>query len=164
MKWLKRLLGFGDFTPTPAPTPTSAPADAGSKAFDQMTNTLVALQEKKKEESPQVELPVQEVKEVLPEAVVITAPSEPEVVLTPSEPEVVATPVEEVVQVVDVIVPEPEQEVKPKAPRKPRAKKESITPLPQTVTQNVDQWPFPDTRPAEGEQKPKPAARKAKAK
>lgn len=155
MKWLKRLLGFGDFTPTPAPTPTSAPADAGSKAFDQMTNTLVALQEKKKEESPPVELPVQEVKEVLPEVVVIT---------TPSEPEVVATPVEEVVQVADVIVPEPEQEVKPKAPRKPRAKKESGTPLPQTVSQNVEQWPFPDTRPAEGAQKPKPAARKVKAK
>ena len=112
MKWLKKLLGFGELTPTPAPT--AAPADAGAKAFESMAKTLSALEEKKAAAQGNVE---------------------------------------EVVE-----------QVEPKAPRKPRAKKEPVAPLPQTVSQNVEQWPFPNDKPAEGVQKPKPAARSVKAK
>lgn len=127
MKWLKKLLGFGEFTPTPAPTP--APADAGAKAFDQMAKTLSAHEEKKPDEKPAVV--AQEVKEVVPEA---------------------------------VKVEEPAVEAKPKAPRKPRAKKEAVQPLPQAVAQNVEQWPFPSSKPEAAAQKPKAAARSVKAK
>lgn len=140
MKWLKKLLGFGEFTPTPAPT--AVPADAGAKAFDQMAKTLSAVEEKKAAVA-------QDTKEVVAEA------AAPVVV-----PEVQATEV----KVEEVVAEAP----KPKAPRKPRAKKEPVVepvaPLPQTVAQSVEQWPFPNDKPAEGAQKPKPAARSVKAK
>lgn len=118
-------------------TPPAAPADAGAKAFDQMAKTLSAPEEKV------IGIVAQEVKDVLPEAVAVAPVVAPEV-------QAVAAKVEEV--------------VKPKAPRKPRAKKEPVVPLPQTVSQNVGEWPFPGNPPAEGEKKPKPAARKVKAK
>lgn len=114
MKWLKKLLGFGEFTPTP----TAAPADAGAKAFESMAKTLTALEEKKSAAA-------QETKEVVAPVVV---------------PEVQAVEL----KVEEVAVEAP----KPKAPRKPRAKKEPVAPLPQTVSQNVDEWPFPKNKPA----------------
>lgn len=64
----------------------------------------------------------------------------------------------------DVKVEEAVVEAKPKAPRKPRAKKAPIAPLPQTVVHNVELWPFPGNKPVEGEKKAKPAARTVKAK
>ena len=89
---------------------------------------------------------------------------------TPPAPEpkveavtVVAEPAPEV-QAVAVKVAEAVVEAKPKAPRKPRAKKAPAASLPQTVVQNVEQWPFPGNRPAEGEKRAKPAARTVKAK
>lgn len=81
---------------------------------------------------------------------------------TPPAPEpkveavVVAEPAPEV-KVEEAVV-----EAKPKAPRKPRAKKEIVPALPQTVVEGVEEWPFPDSKPAEGEQKAKPALRTAK--
>ena len=78
----------------------------------------------------------------------LTAPAE--VVITPSSPapEPVAEKAPEPVAVVEA----PKEE-KPKAPRKPRAKKEPA---------KKEAWPFPGDVPAEG--KTKPAARKVKAK
>lgn len=137
MKWLKKLLGFGEFTPTPAPT--TAPADAGAKAFDTMAKTLSVPEEKV--------------------TTVTVAP-----VVAP-EVQTVAVKVEEAVKAVPLAEVSRDVAIeKPKAPRKPRAKKEPVAPLPQTVTQNVGEWPFPGNPPAEGEQKAKPAARKVKAK
>ena len=78
------------------------------------------------------------------------------------EPKVEAVVVAEpapVVKVEEAVV-----EAKPKAPRKPRAKKASIAPLPQTVVHNVELWPFPGNKPVEVEKKAKPAARTVKAK
>ena len=78
---------------------------------------------------------------------------------TPPAPEpkveavtVVAEPAPEV-QAVAVKAEEAVAEAKPKAPRKPRAKKEPA---------KKEAWPFPNEVPAEG--KAKPAARKVKAK
>jgi hypothetical protein len=136
MKWLKKLLGLE------TPTPTTAPADAGAKAFDQMAKTLSAPEEK-----------------------VVVAP------VVALEVQAVATKVDEAIQEVykstDIPIAEVSADIsaeKPKAPRKPRAKKDPISPLPQTVAQNVGEWPFPGNPPAEGMQKAKPASRKVKAK
>ena len=123
----------------PVATP-SAPADAGARAFDNMAKTLNA---------PEVKV-----------TTVTVAPAPEPKVETVT---VVAEPAPEV-QAVAVKVEEAIVEVKPKAPRKPRAKKAPAASLPQTVVQNVEQWPFPGNRPAEGEKKAKPAARTVKAK
>lgn len=118
---------------------SSAPADAGAKAFDTMATTL----------APEVKV-----------TTVTVAPApEPKV----DTVTVVAEPAPEV-QAVAVKVAEAVVEAKPKAPRKPRAKKAPAASLPQTVVQNVEQWPFPGNRPAEGEKRAKPAARTVKAK
>ena len=117
--------------------PTAAPADAGAKAFDTMAKTLSAPEEKV------TTVTVPPTPEPKAETVTVVAEPAPEV-------QAVAAKVEEV--------------VKPKAPRKPGAKKEPVAPLPQTVVQNVEVWPFPNDKPAEGEKKTKPAARKVKAK
>ena len=122
MKWLKKLLGM-----EPVATP-SAPADAGAKAFDNMAKTLSA---------PEHKLTV----------VAVSPALEPKVETVT----VVAEPAPEV-QAVAVKVEEAVVEAKPKAPRKPRAKKEA----------NPAGWPFPGNVPAEG--KAKPAVRTAKAK
>ncbi len=83
---------------------------------------------------------------------------------TPPAPElkvetvtVVAEPAPEV-QAVAVKVEEAIVEAKPKAPRKPRAKKEPV--------KKETGWPFPGNVPAEGTSKPsaKPAVRTVKAK
>ena len=66
---------------------------------------------------------------------------------------VVAEPAPEV-QAVAVSVQEAVVEAKPKAPRKPRAKKAPF--------KNESEWPFPGNVPAEG--KAKPAARSVRAK
>ena len=127
MKWLKKLLGM-----EPVATP-SAPADAGAKAFDNMAKTLSA---------PEVKVTT------------VTAPPAPEPKIETVT--VVAEPAPEV-QAVAVKVEEAVVEAKPKAPRKPRAKKEA----------NPAGWPFPGNVPAEGAPKPavkKPAVRTAKAK
>lgn len=121
-------------------TPQAAPADAGAKAFDTMARTLSAPEEK---------------------VTIVTTPSAPEP--KTETVTVVAEPASEV-QAVVAKLEEVVEEAKPKAPRKPRAKKEPVAPLPQTVVQNVGEWPFPGNPPAEGEKKPKPAARKVKAK
>jgi hypothetical protein len=122
----------------PVATP-SAPAEAGAKAFDNMARTL----------APEVKV-----------TTVTVAPApEPKV----DTVTVVAEPAPEV-QAVAVKVAEAVVEAKPKAPRKPRAKKAPAASLPQTVVQNVEQWPFPGNRPAEGEKRAKPAARTVKAK
>lgn len=118
-------------------TPPAAPADAGAKAFDTMAKTLSAPEEK---------------------VTIVTTPSAPEP--KTETVTVVAEPAPEV----QAVAAKVEEVVKPKAPRKPRAKKEPVAPLPQTVSQNVGEWPFPGNPPAEGEKKPKPAARKVKAK
>ena len=103
----------------------SAPADAGAKAFDSMAKTLST--------PPAPEPKV--------EAVTVVAEPAPEV-------QVVAVKAEEAVA-------EAIAEAKPKAPRKPRAKKEPA---------KKQAWPFPDEVPAEGEKKTKPAVRTVKAK
>ena len=129
MKWLKKLLGM-----EPVAT-SSAPADAGAKAFDNMAKTLSA---------PEVKV-----------TTVTVAPApEPKV----DTVTVVAEPAPEV-QAVAVKVEEAIAEAKPKAPRKPRAKKEPV--------KKETGWPFPGNVPAEGVAKPavrKPAVRTAKAK
>jgi len=140
MKWLKKLLGM-----EPVATP-SAPADAGAKAFDNMAKTLSA---------PEVKVTT------------VTAPPAPEpkvetvTVVTEPAPEVqaVAAKVEEYGNTaIPLAKVSPEIVLaKPKAPRKPRAKKEA----------NPAGWPFPGNVPAEGAAKPavrKPAVRTAKAK
>ena len=114
-------------------TPAAAPADAGAKAFDTMAKTLSAPEEK---------------------VTTVTASSAPEPKVETVT--VVAEPAPEV-QVVAEKVEQAVKQAKPKAPRKPRAKKEATTPLPQTVVANVDAWPYP--APAEGKQKAKPAAK-----
>ena len=129
MKWLKKLLGM-----EPVATP-SAPADAGAKAFDNMAKTLSA---------PEHKLTV----------VAVSPALEPKVETVT----VVAEPAPEV-QAVAVKVEEAVVEAKPKAPRKPRAKKEPV--------KKETGWPFPGNVPAEGAAKPavrKPAVRTAKAK
>ena len=129
MKWLKKLLGM-----EPVATP-SAPADAGAKAFDNMAKTLSA---------PEVKV-----------TTVTVAPAPEPKVETVT---VVAEPAPEV-QAVAVKVEEAIVEAKPKAPRKPRAKKEPV--------KKETGWPFPGNVPAEGAAKPavrKPAVRTAKAK
>lgn len=118
-------------------TPPTAPADAGAKAFDTMAKTLSAPEEK---------------------VTVVTTPPAPE-----PKAETV-TVVSEPAPEVQAVAAKAEEVVKPKAPRKPRAKKEPSAPLTQTVVQNVGEWPFPGNPPAEGEKKAKPAARKVKAK
>ena len=129
MKWLKKLLGM-----EPVAT-SSAPADAGAKAFDNMAKTLSA---------PEVKVTtvtVAPVPEPKVETVTVVAEPAPEV-------QAVAVKVEEVIA-----------EAKPKAPRKPRAKKEPV--------KKETGWPFPGNVPAEGAAKPavrKPAVRTAKAK
>ena len=132
MKWLKKLLGM-----EPVATP-SAPADAGAKAFDNMAKTLSA---------PEVKV-----------TTVTVAPAPEPKVETVT---VVAEPAPEV-QAVAVKVEEAIAEAKPKAPRKPRAKKEPVK-----KEANPAGWPFPGNVPAEGAVKPvvrKPAVRTAKAK
>ena len=129
MKWLKKLLGM-----EPVAT-SSAPADAGAKAFDNMAKTLSA---------PEVKVTT------------VTIPPAPEPKVETVT--VVAEPAPEV-QAVAVKVEEAIAEVKPKAPRKPRAKKEPV--------KKETGWPFPGNVPAEGAAKPavrKPAVRTAKAK
>ena len=129
MKWLKKLLGM-----EPVAT-SSAPADAGAKAFDNMATTLSTH------------------KENVTTVTVAPAP-EPKVETVT----VVAEPAPEV-QAVAVAVQEAVVEAKPKAPRKPRAKKEPV--------KKETGWPFPGNVPAEGAAKPavrKPAVRTAKAK
>ena len=129
MKWLKKLLGM-----EPVATP-SAPADAGAKAFDNMAKTLSA---------PEVKV-----------TTVTVAPAPEPKVETVT---VVAEPAPEV-QAVAVKVEEAIAEVKPKAPRKPRAKKEPV--------KKETGWPFPGNVPTEGAAKSavrKPAVRTAKAK
>ena len=129
MKWLKKLLGM-----EPVAT-SSAPADAGAKAFDTMATTLSA---------PEVKV-----------TTVTVAPAPEPKVETVT---VVAEPAPEV-QAVAVKVEEAIAEAKPKAPRKPRAKKEPV--------KKETGWPFPGNVPAEGAAKPavrKPAVRTAKAK
>ena len=73
----------------------------------------------------------------------------------PVETVTVAPVVAPEVQTIAVKVEEAVAEAKPKAPRKPRAKKEPV---------KKEAWPFPNEVPAEGEKKAKPAARKVKAK
>lgn len=129
MKWLKKLLGM-----EPVAT-SSAPADSGAKAFDNMAKTLSA---------PEVKVTT------------VTAPPAPEPKVETVT--VVAEPAPEV-QAVAVKVEEAIAEVKPKAPRKPRAKKEPV--------KKETGWPFPGNVPAECTAKPavrKPAVRTAKAK
>ena len=129
MKWLKKLLGM-----EPVAT-SSAPADAGAKAFDNMAKTLSA---------PEVKVTT------------VTTPPAPEPKVETVT--VVAEPAPEV-QAVAVKVEEAIAEAKPKAPRKPRAKKEPV--------KKETGWPFPGNVPAEGAAKPavrKPAVRTAKAK
>ena len=128
MKWLKKLLGM-----EPVATP-SAPADAGAKAFDNMAKTLSA---------PEVKV-----------TTVTVAPAPEPKVETVT---VVAEPAPEV-QAVAAKVEEAIAEAKPKAPRKPRAKKEPV--------KKETGWPFPGNVPAEGTAKPaaKPAVRTVKAK
>ena len=122
MKWLKKLLGM-----EPVAT-SSAPADAGAKAFDNMAKTLSA---------PEVKVTTVTVAPALePKVETVTVVAEPA-----PEVQAIAVKAEEVVV-----------EAKPKAPRKPRAKKEA----------NPAGWPFPGNVPAEG--KAKPAVRTAKAK
>ena len=114
---------------------SSAPADAGAKAFDNMAKTLSA---------PEVKVTT------------VTAPPAPEPKVETVT--VVAEPAPEV-QAVAVKVEEAVVEAKPKAPRKPRAKKEPV--------KKETGWPFPGNVPAEGAVKPavrKPAVRTAKAK
>lgn len=74
----------------------------------------------------------------------------------PEEKVVVAPVVAPEVQAVAVKAEEAVKEAKPKAPRKPRAKKVADT--------NPAGWPFPGDQPAEGEKKAKPAVMKAKTK
>jgi hypothetical protein len=129
MKWLKKLLGM-----EPVAT-SSAPADAGAKAFDNMAKTLSA---------PEVKVTT------------VTSPPAPEPKVETVT--VVAEPAPEV-QAVAAKVEEAIVEAKPKAPRKPRAKKEPV--------KKETGWPFPGNVPAEGTAKPavrKPAVRTAKAK
>ena len=118
----------------PVATP-SAPADAGAKAFDNMAKTLSTPAEKV--------------------ATVTVAPAPEPKVETVT---VVAEPAPEV-QAIAVKVEEAVVEAKPKAPRKPRAKKEPV--------KKETGWPFPGNVPAEGAAKPavrKPAARSVRAK
>lgn len=70
----------------------------------------------------------------------------------------ITLPVEvQAVNTVDVVAAQPEPA---KKTRKPRAKKETtVTPLPQTVKENVEEWPFPSGVPEEG---PKKRGRKKK--
>jgi hypothetical protein len=124
MKWLKKLLGM-----EPVATP-SATADAGAKAFDTMATTLSAPKEN---------------------VTVVTTPVAPEPKVETVT--VVAEPAPEV-QAIAVKVEEAVVEAKPKAPRKPRAKKEPV--------KKETGWPFPGNVPAEGASKP--AVRTAKAK
>ena len=124
MKWLKKLLGM-----EPVAT-SSAPADAGAKAFDNMAKTLSA---------PEVKVTT------------VTAPSAPEPKVETVT--VVAEPAPEV-QAVAVKVEEAIAEAKPKAPRKPRAKKEPV--------KKETGWPFPVDVPVEATSKP--AVRTVKAK
>jgi hypothetical protein len=131
MKWLKKLLGM-----EPVATP-SAPADAGAKAFDTMATTLSDHKEN---------------------VTVVAAPVAPEPKVETVT--VVAEPAPEV-QAVAVKVEEAIVEAKPKAPRKPRAKKEPV--------KKETGWPFPVNVPAEGAAKTvvraaKPAVRTVKAK
>lgn len=125
MKWLKKLLGM-----EPVAT-SSAPADAGAKAFDNMATTLSTPPAPE----PKVET-VTVVAEPAPEVQAIAAKVEEygntAIPLAGVSPEIVLA--------------------KPKAPRKPRAKKEA----------NPAGWPFPGNVPAEG--KAKPAARSVRAK
>jgi hypothetical protein len=77
----------------------------------------------------------------------------------PVETVTVAPVVAPEVQTIAVKVEEAVAEAKPKAPRKPRAKKEPV--------KKETGWPFPGNVPAEGAAKPavrKPAVRTAKAK
>ncbi len=124
MKWLKKLLGM-----EPVAT-SSAPAEAGAKAFDNMATTLSTPKEN---------------------VTIVTAPVAPEPKVETVT--VVAEPAPEV-QAVAVKVEEAIVEAKPKAPRKPRAKKEPA--------KKETGWPFPGNVPAEG--KAKPAARSVRAK
>jgi hypothetical protein len=133
MKWLKKLLGM-----EPVAT-SSAPADAGAKAFDNMATTLST--------PPAPEPKV--------EAVTVVAEPAPEVqavaVAVQEEYGNTAIPLAEVSP--EIVLP------KPKAPRKPRAKKEPV--------KKETGWPFPGNVPAEGAAKPavsKPAVRTVKAK
>jgi len=125
MKWLKKLLGM-----EPVAT-SSAPADAGAKAFDNMATTLSTPPAPE----PKVET-VTVVAEPAPEVQAIAAKVEEygntAIPLAEVSPEIVLA--------------------KPKAPRKPRAKKEA----------NPAGWPFPGNVPVEG--KSKPAARSVRAK
>ncbi len=114
---------------------SSAPADAGAKAFDTMATTLSAPKEN---------------------VTIVTAPAAPEPKVDTVT--IVSEPAPEV-QAVAVAVQEAVVEAKPKAPRKPRAKKEPV--------KKETGWPFPGNVPAEGTAKPavrKPAVRTAKAK
>jgi len=127
MKWLKKLLGM-----EPVATP-SAPADAGAKAFDNMATTLST--------PPAPEPKV--------EAVTVVAEPAPEV-------QAIAAKVEEYGNTA-IPLAEVSPEIvlaKPKAPRKPRAKKEPV--------KKETGWPFPGNVPAEGTAKP--AVRTVKAK
>lgn len=129
MKWLKKLLGM-----EPVATP-SAPADAGAKAFDNMAKTLSTPVEKV------TTVTVAPAPEPKVETVTVVAEQAPEV-------QAIAVKVEEAVV-----------EAKPKAPRKPRAKKEPV--------KEETGWPFPGNVPAEVTAKPavkKPVVRTVKAK
>jgi len=137
MKWLKKLLGM-----EPVATST-APVDAGAKAFDNMAKNLeqgavgssnpVTAHPPSANGGTEPAVIAQEVKEVVPEAV--------------KQEEYGSTAIPLDRKGTDEIVL-----AKPKAPRKPRAKKE----------ENPAGWPFPGDAPAEG--KAKPAARSVKAK
>ena len=125
MKWLKKLLGM-----EPVATYT-APVDAGAKAFDNMAKTLSTPPAPE----PKVEAVVaQEVKEVIPE------------IVKQEEYGSTAIPLAEVSP--EIKIPAP------KAPRKPRAKKEPV--------KKETGWPFPGDVPVEATSKP--AVRTVKAK
>ena len=121
----------------PVATP-SAPADAGAKAFNTMAEALSAI-------------PVPQPKV---ETVTVVAEPAPEV-------QAIAAKVEEYGSTA-IPLAEASPEIRlpaPKAPRKPRAKKEPV--------KKETGWPFPGNVPAEGTAKPavrKPAVRTAKAK
>ena len=122
---------------------STAPVDAGAKAFDNMAKNLeqgavgssnpVTAHPPSANGGTEPAVIAQEVKEVVPEAV--------------KQEEYGSTAIPLDRKGTDEIVL-----AKPKAPRKPRAKKE----------ENPAGWPFPGDVPAEG--KAKPAARSVKAK
>ena len=121
---------------------STAPVDAGAKAFDNMANNLkqgavgssaqVTAHPPSANGGTEPTVTSQEVKEVVPEAVKQEQYGSTAIPLAEVPAEIVLA--------------------KPKAPRKPRAKKE----------ENPAGWPFPGDAPPEG--KAKPAARSVKVK